>query len=217
MWVRLPPAAPEPTAPLDIECRATPPDATTCVDSRYLGAEFVYLLGMYLGDGVVSPLRRGVWHLRITLDKRYPGIIGRCEAAVEAVVCRNPGLVPREGCVDVSSYWKHWPCVLTQHGPGPKHRRRIELEPWQLYLVKQWPEPFVAGLIHSDGCRTLNRVKGYVYPRYFFSNNSADIRALFGLGCELLGVEYRPNRAYCISVARRGSVEILDRFIGPKA
>ncbi len=52
------------------------------------------------------------------------------------------------------------------------------------------------GLIESDGCRTVNRFKTklpsgriaeYAYPRYFFSDTSADIRGL------------------------------LDTFIGPKA
>ncbi len=216
MWVRLPPAAPTPAAPLDIECRAAPPDVTACADSRYLGAQFTYLLGLYLGDGVLSFGRRNVWHLRITLDRRYPGIIQRCQDAIEAVSPPRPALVQREGCVDVSSYWKHWACVLTQVGRGPKHRRPITLEPWQRYLVQRSPQAFVAGLIDSDGCRTLNRVKGFVYPRYFFTNHSADIRELFGLACDLLGVDYRANNPFCLSVARRRSVEILDRFVGPK-
>jgi hypothetical protein len=34
------------------------------------------------------------------------------------------------GYTSVVSYWKHWPCVFPQHGPGPKHRRRIELADW---------------------------------------------------------------------------------------
>jgi hypothetical protein len=217
MWVRLPPAAPIPGPPLDIACRATPPDSTSCADSRYLGDEFAYLLAMYLGDGVLSRGRRDVWHLRITLDRRYPGIIARCRNAIEIVSGRRPGLVQRVGCVDVSSYWKHWPCLLTQYGPGPKHRRHVELESWQLYLVRLRPDAFLRGLIHSDGCRTINRVEDFEYPRYFFTNHSAEIRALFGFACDLLGIAHRPNNPYCISVARRRSVAILDQFVGPKA
>jgi hypothetical protein len=56
----------------------------------------------------------------------------------------------------------------------------------------------------------------YEYPRYFFTNHSADIRDLFAWGCSLIGVECRQNNAWNISVAKRASVEILDSFIGPK-
>jgi hypothetical protein len=40
-----------------------------------LPPEYVYLLGLYLGDGCISAYRRGVYKLRINLDLRYPGII----------------------------------------------------------------------------------------------------------------------------------------------
>lgn len=58
--------------------------------------------------------------------------------------------------------------------------------------------------------------KRYEYPRYFFSNASSDIRNLFMWSCDLIGVEYRPDGARQISVARRQSVATLDEFIGPK-
>jgi hypothetical protein len=38
-----------------------------------LPAAYVYLLGLYLGDGCISPVHRGVYRLRIALDMRYPG------------------------------------------------------------------------------------------------------------------------------------------------
>ena len=41
---------------------------------------YSYLLCMHLGDGCISRCRR-VWHLRVTLDKKYPGIIAGCCAA----------------------------------------------------------------------------------------------------------------------------------------
>ena len=62
----------------------------------------------------------------------------------------------------------------------------------------------------------MNRVKRYQYPRYFFTNSSADIRALFATACALVAVECRPAGRRNLSVARRGSVEILDRLVGPK-
>lgn len=77
---------------------------------------------------------------------------------------------------------------------------------------------FLRGLIHSDGCRVMNRViqRRYAYPRYFFSNESLDIQQLFREACDLIGIEYRNNRRNSISVARRESVAILDEIVGPK-
>jgi hypothetical protein len=77
-------------------------------------------------------------------------------------------------------------------------------------------EPLVRGLLHFDGCRVLNWVNGTPYPRYHFSNVSADIRGIFGRACDQLGIEWRPNNRWSLSVARRGSVALLDEFVGPK-
>lgn len=97
-----------------------------------------------------------------------------------------------------------------------EHERVIRLAAWQTWLVEKYTAEFLAGLIQSDGCRVTNRVKGRAYPRYFFSNLSPDVRGLFRMACEIAGIECRPNRPNCLSVARRGSVELLDRLIGPK-
>jgi hypothetical protein len=59
-------------------------------------------------------------------------------------------------------------------------------------------------------------VKGGAYPRYFFTNESDDIRRMFMMACDILGVEYRQNRSNCVSVARRESVKQVDDLIGPK-
>jgi hypothetical protein len=53
------------------------------------GVEYAYLLGMYLGDGVISRARREVYRLRISTDAQYPGIIGECVAAIERVLPAN--------------------------------------------------------------------------------------------------------------------------------
>ena len=78
------------------------------------------------------------------------------------------------------------------------------------------------GLIHSDGWRGMNRVRGangspYAYPRYQFSNRSGDIRQLFVRACDALGVQTRRMNAWTISVAHRDSVALLDEFVGPKS
>jgi hypothetical protein len=203
-----------------MDCIASPPDPMLCVDRRRLGPWYPYLLGLYLGDGMLSRARRNVWRLRITLDTKYPGIVERAQIAIMEVANRRAGATGRPGSVEVYSDWKHWLCLFPQHGPGPKHRRRISLERWQWRLVAIYPDEFLAGLIHSDGCRCINRVKGptrdYEYPRYFFSNSSEEIRAMFAAACALVAVECRQDGTHNVSVARRESVAILDRLIGCK-
>jgi len=49
-------------------------------------ADYAYLLGMYLGDGCISRAPRGVFALRIVLDRKYPGIVSECARAMGAVM-----------------------------------------------------------------------------------------------------------------------------------
>ncbi|HYI21494.1 MAG TPA: hypothetical protein VEX62_02560 [Candidatus Limnocylindrales bacterium] len=164
-----------------------------------------------------------MWRLRIFTDRAYPAIIAACKAAINEVCGRPAGQMQRPiwQCDEIYSDWKHWICLFPQHGPGRKHLREITLQAWQWRLIECFPEEFVKGLVHSDGSRVTNNVRNrlgvsYSYPRYFFSNRSDEIRALFIKGCDLLGVEARHNNRYSVSVARRHSVAILDEFIGPK-
>jgi len=59
--------------------------------------------------------------------------------------------------------------------------RLISLTGWQRRICNQYPELLLRGLIHSDGCRVINRVWGgakrYAYPRYEFSNRSPQDQA----------------------------------------
>lgn len=96
---------------------------------------------------------------------------------------------------------------------------------WQRTIVDEHPEAFLRGLIHSDGCRSVNRFKTtlpsgrvaeYAYPRYFFSNLSSDIRELFCEYCDVLGIRWTQSNHRIISVSHRPSVARLDEFIGPK-
>jgi hypothetical protein len=177
---------------------------------------YTYLLGLYLGDGCISTYPRRVFRLRIVCADAYPALIQRCEDAMAEVLPNRVTRVRKIGCTEVGSYSKHWPCLFPQHGPGRKHERKIELTAWQQELVDLDPRPLIRGLLHSDGCRVLNWVNGTPYPRYHFSNVSADIRGIFGRACDQLGIEWRPNNRWSLSVARRGSVALLDEFVGPK-
>jgi hypothetical protein len=170
---------------------------------------YAYLLGLYLGDGCLSLGRRGVFHMRVALDQRYPGIIRECRRAIEDVLPGNRVSVqPRRGerRSDVSVYSKHLPCLFPQHGAGKKHERPIVLKEWQSTIVAEQPGSLLRGLIHSDGCRFENHIRHgdrlYTYPRYGFSNRSADIRRIFTHACDLIGVEWRVMNERTISVAR---------------
>jgi hypothetical protein len=62
-----------------------------CVDEIGLGANYVYLLGIYLGDGMLTLAPKRVWRLRISLDAKYPEIIDRCKNAIADVAIRPAG------------------------------------------------------------------------------------------------------------------------------
>jgi hypothetical protein len=88
---------------------------------------------------------------------------------------------------------------VTPHGPGRKHARTIALEAWQQEIVADFTKEFIRGLVHSDGSRSTDRVRHglkngerrYEYPRYFFTDESADIMGLFTDALERLGIEWR--------------------------
>lgn len=163
-----------------------------------------------------------VYRLRIATCDAYPLIRQRCIDTVRAVIPdKKVGVVASIGCSEVTSYSNHWPCLFPQHGPGRKHERDIRLTEWQDAIVSAYPQEFLAGLIHSDGCRCVNVInkkngKSYEYSRYFFTNVSRDILDLCAATFDYVGVEWRQNRWNSLSVAKRESVEFLDTFIGPK-
>jgi Homeodomain-like domain len=187
-------------------------------DLSELPRAYVYLLGLYLGDGCISPVHRGVYRMRIALDTRYPKIVASAAAAVTEIVRRPAHVQSRSGnWVEVSAYWKGWPCLFPQHGPGPKYARPIVLADWQLTLVRRWPEELLKGLIQSDGCRFQNTGRGgWSHPRYSFSQVSHDIIRIFCHACELIGVRWTRAGERTIYISRVADVAKLDEFIGPK-
>jgi hypothetical protein len=196
-----------------------------CTASALADAEYSQLLGLYLGDGCLSEHRKAVFALRIACDSAYPGTITE---AAEVITAVNPGRpvhrTQAPGCTHLVSYWKHWPCLFPQHGPGRKHLRPIVLANWQREIVAHRPELFLRGLFLSDGCRVANwttrrahgEVRRYEYPRYMFSNESTDIMRLCQWALDLLDIAWRMPRPNALSVARREAVAALDRIVGPK-
>jgi hypothetical protein len=188
---------------------------------------YAYLLGMYLGDGHIAG-KGPSFQLRVTLDGVYPGIVEEC---VHAMVLSAPLVRPTtrhdrvDRRVNVTAGSKLWPELFPQMGPGRKHERPIVLAPWQREIFERETWQFVRGLIHSDGCRSVNRFKTklpsgrvaeYAYPRYFFSNLSPDIRGLFCQACDRLGLRWTQSNHRNISISHRASVALLDEFVGPK-
>lgn len=90
--------------------------------------------------------------------------------------------------------------------------------------MEEFAEELVRGLLHSDGCRFVNRVrrplKGgerwYEYPRYNFTSVSLDIQKVFTDALDRLGIAWKQMNAHTVSVARREAVARLDEFVGPK-
>jgi hypothetical protein len=161
------------------------------------------------------------------LDDRYPGVIA---AVAEAISESLPGITvrrqPRPGCTALIASHPVWPFALPQHGPGLKHKRRIDLCAWQREITHAHPKSLIRGLIHSDGSRCINRFKvqlpsgrvgDYAYVRYFFTNYSADIRDIFCEHCDLLGIRWTQSSFKKVSIAHRDSVALLDSFVGPKS
>lgn len=196
--------------------------STPCAPCEHVGmvpaGPYAYLLGLYLGDGCLSAVGRGVYRLRITLDKKYPGIIAECCDAIALVLPNKVGQIDRGSWVEVWSYSKHWECLFPQHGPGPKHKRPIVLAEWQREIaLVRYPHLLLRGLIQSDGWRGTNRIAGrYEYSRYLFSNRSPEIRQLFRAACERMAIECRPNGEWQVAVSRRHDVARMDLIVGKK-
>lgn len=200
-------------------CRCTRPATSP------QGWAYAHLLGLYLGDGCLSLGAKGVYTLRISCTTVYPRLVAECEESLQMVRPGGTWRSRKQGCVDVGASSKHWTHLFPQHGPGRKHERPIVLEAWQREIVEEHPGRFLRGLFHSDGCRITNwttrsvagAVKRYEYPRYFFTNVSADIRGLCCWALAMLDVAHTHPTERDISVARKWGVAVLDDHVGPKS
>ena len=201
------------------------PPCPRCEDGALDSRAYAELLGWYLGDGHISRGRRGVFNLHVFNDVKYAEDNTLIQVLMRAV---KPGGRPHTrlspGCVITTISWKHWPCLMPQHGPGRKHERPIVLEPWQVQIVEAHPAAFLRGLFHSDGSRVKNwtsrivagELKRYDYPRWQFTNVSADIRELCCWALDLVDVPWKQSNHKTISVSTRAAVARLDTLIGMK-
>ena len=209
-------------------CRRAIPSETPEEARKRVGrcpAEYAYLLGLYLGDGCISYYGTSrLPRIRLVLDAAYPGIVQEAIASIRSLVPErsvSSRQRPNENAVDVACYWRSWPDVLPQHGPGKKHERPILLALWQASICASHREALVRGLIHSDGCRIVARQKcqngSYEYPRYCFRNRSADILGILADQLTSLAIPFTYSNAETIQIARKEAVAQMDTFIGPKS
>lgn len=197
---------------LDTKCKSEC-DAIQEVDE----AAYAYVLGLYLGDGCISQSCRS-FRIRISQDPKYTGLVARCAIALGKVLPHNRvGVGPSGATTVIGAYTRHAICLFPQHGLGKKHLRKIELVEWQEAIVARHDWQFVAGLLHSDGCRAINRVGGGEYPRWHFSNVSSDIHGLYRASLDRLGIPW--TIAGCgreTNVGRRAAVAEVDRNVPMK-
>lgn len=178
---------------------------------------WAYLFGVYLGDGSIDTEGR----LGFFLDEAYPGIISEVDRALRRIGVDRPWHVRKPGCRAIMAgklgWDRHFPT-----GRGPKHTYRLTLAPWHSEAVIHVPQVVLRGLLHSDGCRYLNRVRSTTgqwlsYPSYSFNNRSRDVHAIFEACCQRLGL--RPTIAsggLTRQLAKRVDVALVDLFVGPK-
>jgi hypothetical protein len=83
---------------------------------------YAYLLGLYLGDGHIVEMKRGVYRLSISQDERYPGLIAECSRAMARVGGggRTPARRQREGRIEVYSHGKQLVMYVSPAWSGPE-------------------------------------------------------------------------------------------------
>jgi hypothetical protein len=184
--------------------------------------DYAYILGIYLGDGCISPHAKGVYRIRITLDNAYSMIIKRVRNSLQNLYPSNRvSVVPHsvDSCSYVSCYSKNLICYFPQHGPGKKHQREIFLTEWQQTIVDASPAEFLRGLYHSDGCRSHRIDKRYNTSNlvYKVDNLSQDILDLVKSTCEKMELHYtQPSKGNYVAVSRQRDTQQLESILGIK-
>jgi hypothetical protein len=184
---------------------------------RFSPGEYAELLGLYLGDGCISPTAR-TQRLRLSLDAAHGQIVVDAERLLSRCFGANAtSRVRADGGATavVSVYSSHLACLFPQHGPGRKHDRHIVIEPWQRALLEAAPWAFLRGCVHSDGCFFVNRTGPYRYLSVAFSNLSSDILDLFAGACDNVGATYRRYQR-CVRIYDRATVRDFACFVGCK-
>ena len=143
--------------------------------------EYAELLGLYLGDGHITPMAR-TQRLRLMLDAKYPVIVEEAADLIVGWFVDNKvgRQYPHDGADGHAALLPpHWACLFPQHGPGKKHDRRSGWSLGRRRSSRAAPLALLRGFIRSDGCVFINRTGKYDYESYDFFNLSSDLLALF--------------------------------------
>lgn len=183
---------------------------------------YSYVLGFYLGDGYINLSKnKRTYLLSIYQDVKYPNLVQDQVLAIQKLLPNNKinTRTSKDNCTIIYVSSNLIPILFPQHGPGMKHTRKIELQNWQKEIIKEYPKPFIKGLIISDGCRyeKISPVLKKVYIRYEFTNMSQDIKDMFQWACSLIGVNTRVSNYKNIAVCKIKDNQIMESFIGKKS
>lgn len=181
--------------------------------------DYVYSLGIYLGDGCIDAMPR-TFRMRITLDDKYPNVIREAASRVASVLPDNRvSVIPRRlsACSDVYVHSKHLPTLFPRQTRGRKHESDLPIVQWQTELVKDLPAAFLRGFFHADGSFSPNFSRGRSYPRYLFKNSSEQILDLTRTALDRLGLHHTRSAVDTISVARKQDVAVLRDVCGMKS
>jgi hypothetical protein len=156
-----------------IQVGATGVEAST--ESRSWIASCTPISSASISATAVCGGRRGREHVSCELaaTRSTEGIIAECAGTIESVRGRAPYIRYERAkrLATLTSYWRAWPCLFPQHGPGRKHHRRIALAPWQQSIVDEHPEPVPPGADrlgrmarHEQGARQRPRLRISAVP-----------------------------------------------------
>lgn len=180
--------------------------------------KYAYLLGMYLGDGhILKPPSWRSYRLRISIHPEQNIIEKLIKDCITELFPNNKfSYYDRGSYKEVGVYSNDLPLWFPQHGSGRKHERDIVLENWQKFIVEAFPEFFIMGLLHSDGCYYIRKVSSYEYPSFQFTNKSKDIMNLFTDSLDIIKLKYKiqekSSGVLVCNIDRRSEVQKILEF-----
>jgi hypothetical protein len=174
-----------------------------------------YILGLYLGDGCISPNKMS-YKLRIVQDIRYPNLINQINESLYLFFNKKVNIGNKKGCNEIIICDKNLPLYFPQHGLGKKHNRKIELSDFQRKNINH--SQLLKGLWVTDGSFYLIKKK---YEAYNFTNKSLDIISLFEECLLELGIKYRKrlknNGLWIVEIMKRTEVNKMKDIVGVKS
>ena len=178
--------------------------------------DYSFILGLYLGDGCISPNRTS-YKLRITQDDKYPNLKNIINYRVNNFFTNKSFMQNRKkNCSDIGVNDKNLPLYFPQHGKGKKHDRKIELVDYQKDNLDY--KEFLRGLWVTDGSYYLAQKK---YECYNFTNKSTDIIALFEECLSQFNIGYRTrmkkNGVWLVEITKKTEVLKMKDLVGIKS